>query len=124
MSKGTKNLIIAVLILAAISVAGFYGNKNGWFAVNKTATVSTPTDYSTEKARADAAEAKLKKMEQEKAEADKKIAETIEVIDRMEKMIADTNQPQVDQIATPAPANPADTATVVIPVKKKSGVGG
>ena len=124
MSKPIKISIIAVFLLA---VSAILFNPFGWnmpWDEGKTETAISAQD-SAEKARADAAEAELKKMKDQKAADEKKIAEAIESIDRMQKMIADMNQPPADQIATPVAPAPADSTTAVTPIaKKKSGVGG
>ena len=112
MSKPIKISIIAVFLLA---VSAILFNPFGW---------NMPWDEGKTET-ADAAEAELKKMKDQKAADEKKIAEAIESIDRMQKMIADMNQPPADQIATPVAPAPADSTTAVTPIaKKKSGVGG
>lgn len=123
MSKPIKISIIAVFFLAVIAILF---NPLGWnmpWDEGKTETAISTQD-SAEKARADAAEAENKKLLEEKAAAEKKLKEIIAEVDQM---IADAkaNNASANQIATPAPANPADTATAVVPIaKKKSGVGG
>lgn len=114
--SSTKKVIVLVLILAGISAAGFSAYKQGWF--DKTETAISTQD-SAEKAAREKAEADAK------AKADK-IAKMQEIIDQMKKDKEDATQvPPANQIANPAPANPADTATAVVPIaKKKSGVGG
>lgn len=123
MSKTIKITIIAVFLLA---VSAILFNPFGWnmpWDEGKTETaISNPvkpdTQLATEKAAREKAEADLKAKE-------KQIAEMQEKINQMKQDEADAAQnPPANQIATPAPANPADTATLVIPVKKKSGVGG
>lgn len=122
MSKPIKISIIVVFFLAVIAILF---NPLGWnmpWDEGKTETAISTQD-SAEKARADAAEAENKKLLEEKAAAEKKLKEIIAEVDQM---IADAkaNNASANQIASPVPTNPADTATVVIPVKKKSGVGG
>lgn len=123
MSKTLKITFVAAFLATVILLAV---NPFGWNMPWGNTETAISTQDSAEKARADAAEAELKKMKDQKAADEKKIAEAIESIDRMQKMIADMNQPPADQIATPVPpANPADsTAVITTPVKKKSGVGG
>lgn len=122
MSKGTKNLILATLIIAAIGFVGYYGYNNGWFGASKTETaISNPvkpdTQLAAEKAAREKAEADLKAKE-------KQLAEMQEKFNQMKQDDA-AQTPPANQIATPVPANPADSTTTVTPVqKKKSGVGG
>lgn len=120
MPKAIKIAIVAVIAVAIL----FAINPLGWnMPWNKAETaISNPPksdpQLAQEKAAREKAEADLKAKE-------KQIAEMQEKINQMKQDEADAAQnPPANQIATPVPANPADTATVVIPVKKKSGVGG
>ncbi len=121
MSKTLKITFVAVILATVVLLAV---NPFGWnMPWGNTETAISSTD-SAEKARADKAEAELKKMKDQKAADEKKIAEAIESIERMKKMVEDMNQP-ADQIATPIAPAPADSTTVVPPIaKKKSGAGG
>ena len=122
MSKTLKITLVAAFLATVILLAV---NPFGWNMPWGNTETAISTQDSAEKARADAAEAELKKMKDQKAADEKKIAEAIESIDRMQKMIADMNQPPADQIATPVAPAPADSTTAVTPIaKKKSGVGG
>lgn len=118
--------VFKIAIVAVIAVAILFAiNPLGWnMPWDERKTETAISQDSAEKARADAAEAENKKLLEEKAAAEKKLKEIIAEVDQM---IADAkaNNASANQIATPVPANPADTATAVVPIaKKKSGVGG
>jgi hypothetical protein len=121
MPKAFKISIIAVFFLAVIAILF---NPLGW----NMPWGNTETSISTEPNDIDALNKKYKAYRDSVETANKL---KIEEMRKMQEKIdaaneeAAANKPPANQIATPvAPANPADSTVVTIPVKKKSGVGG
>lgn len=118
MSK-TKKVIVLVIILAGISAAGFSAYKQGWFGNTETSISTEPSDIELLNKKYKAYRDSVEAANKIKFEEMKKMQEKIDAANEE----AAANQQPANQIATPVPANPADSTVVTIPVKK-SGVGG